>query len=97
MAKVVLALRAAANRPEVYDVRYGQRVVGMIMLSDGSTASQWAPIATSGLGELLRGWTFQRVFQLHPGGAWLSKEPQANTRLRADARSRDAGVRPELA
>jgi hypothetical protein len=50
MAKVVLALRAAANRPEVYDVRYGQRVVGMIMLSDGSTASQWAPIATSGSG-----------------------------------------------
>jgi hypothetical protein len=42
MAKLALALRAAANRPEVYDVRYGQRVVGMIMLSDGSTASQWA-------------------------------------------------------
>jgi hypothetical protein len=40
MAELLLR-RAIAARGEVYDVLRGRRIVGRIMLSNGSSASQW--------------------------------------------------------
>jgi hypothetical protein len=40
-----------ASSGEVYDVLYGRRIVGRIILSDGSAASRWAWMLAYGYNE----------------------------------------------